>query len=386
MRIMMMTIVKGIFSTTLLLTALSCREISQQTQVVETEQPFTAYEKPLNPFVGDQSLDFFLQEENQWYTYDQGNHIIWPNFRIYALRTQSRYYKVQFINYYNENSEPGNYTIRLQPEGQPMQEMRFVAKGCGNVYTNPDYNNCVNDPQRNVFTYLNIETGKASQMTAFESQNDPNWHIAFLGTEIKLNSGDDGPGDVRIARLYSYDAYYPNGTVSFQRLAEESFGEKGMRFFELEFNFRSAAYVLPEGIDRVIFEDDWFKKEGKFFAAKSENWWFVKNNEGTYSKFNVAEIVEVENSEHIDTTLKILTSSSDGAQSFDVSFSSSQRLIKTCLDLDAKEVVDCSDNKADIIFSGLNRRNRRRWLFNVNVGAVGPLSKQEVNTFSASNF
>jgi hypothetical protein len=82
----------------------SCRQIVE----VEAPQKITdirAFIKKSSPYVKDESLDIFLTKP--WYTYDEANHIIWPIFQVYSLKTKGKYYKMQVIDYYDDNSLPG---------------------------------------------------------------------------------------------------------------------------------------------------------------------------------------------------------------------------------------------------------------------------------------
>lgn len=369
----------------LILTILiSCRQVSESPKI-DSNPNVDAYMLSLSPYVGDQSLDFFL--ENSWYAYDETNHIIWPNFRVYSLRINSKYYKLQVLDYYDSGSIPGNFTIRVQPEGEASYLLDFEAAGCGNVYTNPSYKECVKSPETNVFTYIDIEKESSHKLSDKEALNNKDWDIAFNGTNVKLNSGSNGPGDVRAANLYLYGGFFFLEGFNFQRIAEESFGLRGERFFELGFDVRRAAYGLPKGQPRAIFEADWFTKAGEFFEANSKNWWIIEDAEdGAFSKFNVSEINEVVTGEFIQT--KIIFSLYNQNESDSMfqnlikwelpSFSSESRLTKTCLDLNQRQIVDCSSPKADLILTVLNRNQKRRWRINVLKGAVGPLSNTEM--------
>jgi hypothetical protein len=355
----------------------SCREIKEVQTPLDNELSLLAYQKTLSPFVKDDSFDFFLA--NTWYTYDEGNHIIWPNFKVFALRKNNQYYKFQVIDYYNLKSEPGNFTIRVEKVGERLQEFKFEAKACGNTFTNPNYDTCVLDPQKNIYTYVNIDSGKNWIMTDFEAELRDDWDIAFRGTEIKLNSGDNGPSNVRISLLYFYGAYYLNNAINYQMLAEESFGEKGLKFFNLDFPMNYAPFALPAGQDRVIFEDDWFIKRGRGFRANSQNWWILKSSDGEdIHRFNVKEIADVKTDSGIQTTITLDLFESEWVLPV---FSSSERLIKRCFDLKDKQVVECSDSKADLIFSARNRGSRRSWRWNVVNSGVGPLSYDEMREF-----
>ena len=58
-----------------------------------------------------------------WYAYDildAGDHSIWPTFRTYAIDTDNTStddepYKLQILNYYNEQGVSGNLTVRIAP-------------------------------------------------------------------------------------------------------------------------------------------------------------------------------------------------------------------------------------------------------------------------------
>lgn len=371
------------------LLALSCKEVKQKV-LPPADDRLDAYFVELSPYVKDQSLDFFL--ENSWYSYQDANHIIWPNFRVYGLRIRGEYYKFQIVDYYDNASLPGNYTVRVQKEGEAEKEIDFNAQGCGNVYTNPVYKECMRDPNRNAFTYLNLETETARLLSDVDAQKDSNWHIGFNGTAVRLNSGKYGPGDVRATNLYLYGSFFANGQIDFQRIAEESFGPRGQRFFNLGFDMRKAPFSPPPGQDRVIYESDWFSKAGDFYVARNENWWIVKGGEnGAYSKFNVREISEQKVGDVIETEMTLeLFNQNPGDSAFGTAetwtlpkFDSSVRVKKFCLDLHSKQIVSCGDSKADLIFAISNRSGKRRWRFNVKQGAVGPLTRVEMSKWTS---
>ncbi len=379
---------KSLLISLLVLVIVGCKEVKQKV-LPPVDDRLEAWSVELSPYVKDQSLDFFL--ESSWYSYDESNHIIWPNFRIYGLRINGEYTKLQIIDYYDDFSNPGNFTLRVQKEGEPVKLIDFNAQGCGNVYTNPTYKECMNDPNRNAFTYLDLEVGSYRLMSDEEALKHKDWDIAFNGTNVRLNSGKYGPGNVRAANLYIYGSFFANGKIDFQKIAEESFGQKGQKFFDQEFDMRKAPYAVPQGQERAIHESDWFLKNGDFHQAVNENWWIVKGGEaGAYTKFNVTEIMEESVGELIETTIKLtLYNQKAGESEFGVEeewvlpkFDTSKRLIKSCLDLHKKQIVSCSDSGVDLILSISNRRGNRRWRFNVIQGAVGPLNLDEMNRWT----
>ena len=64
------------------------------------------------------------------------------------------------------------------------------------------------------FTYFSFETGEAVVLTDVEAASSEAWHIAFKRSEIKLNGGISGPGDVMGVDLHGAEDVVP----------EESFG------------------------------------------------------------------------------------------------------------------------------------------------------------------
>tara|TARA_Y100000590_G_scaffold281237_1_gene316116 strand:- start:142783 stop:143946 length:1164 start_codon:yes stop_codon:yes gene_type:complete len=374
------------------LSIFSCKKI-EETPVIDSRPTIDSFRIALSPYVKDQSINFFL--ENSWYAYDEGNHIIWPNFRVYVLRIDSQYFKFQVVDYYDEISRPGNFTIRVQPEGEESYLLDFKAEGCGNVYTNPAYKECIKNPETNVYSYIDLNTKSVSKLTKKEAKNNADWDIAFNGTDIKLNSGKNGLGSVRAANLYVYGGFFSGDKINFQRIAEESFGQRGIRFFNQNFNYRKAAFSIPEGQTRAIFENDWFtqNRSTSFFEAISKNWWIVKGQEAnTYSKINIKEISEEQVGEHIESKITLsLFNQSETQTEFGPeetwelpTFSTAKRLIKICLDLNKKEVVPCNNPKADLRLS-MSNKTKRRWRINVLGGAVGPLSKSEMQNWVRGN-
>ena len=359
----------------------SCRGINEQ-PIQKKEQAIEYYIKAHSPYVLDESIDIFLKRP--WYVYDESNHIIWPNFQVYALKTKGTYYKLQIVDYYRKDSRPGFYTLRLQKEGENIKSLNFDAQGCGNVYTNLQYKECIKNPSLNVYTYLNVETLDYWKMSNEEAKENELWDIAFNGTEVKINSGFNGPGKVRIGDLYLYEGFFNQGVAEFQRIATVSFGDKGLRFFNLDFDLRQVAFALPPGVERVVSEEDWYQKDQGFHTPVTESWWILKAPEfGSFFKFHIKEIIENKIENEIHTTIILEFYSRDKNTNFFSlnssiwslpKFTSRQRLIKWCLDFDDKRVVNCQlKSKWDLKFSASNRRGKRKWRFNVNQGAIGPL-------------
>ncbi len=387
MRGMLLTCAISVF----LIALSSCRDVAQ----VIRPPAVTNYEAFItkgSPYVKDEPFDVFLAKP--WYSYDEANHIIWPVFQVYALKANQRYYKLQVIDYYDDQSQPGNYTLRIQPEGQAAYEWSFEAQGCGNVYTNLSYKECLKDPEQNIYTYLNLETRQSWKMATWQARSRGDWHIAFNGTEVKINAGDQGPGQTRIGDLYLYQDFFFNGAADFQEIAEVSFSDKGQRFFDLDLDVRSAAFALPPGVERVVFEDDWFRDVRGSRKAVDSSWWIVKGGEGnTFSKFRFREIDEVSVGRVVESTftLEFFYQGQSDSQ-FEATprlwklpmISSRERLLKWCLDFDSQEIIECSDSRWDLQLSVRNRGRRRRWQINVNAGAMGPLTQDVARIYQTA--
>jgi hypothetical protein len=341
-------------------------------------------------YVKDKSSDLFI--ESPWYIYDENNHIIWPIFSVYGIRSQGNYYKFQIINYYDSAANPGIYSLRIADELGNTKEYQFEAQGCGNVYTNRDFENCVLDPQRNIYTYLDLKTGLKKKLSDADAKEDLNWDIAFNGTNIRLNSGKYGNKGVQAANLFVFSNFYKNGTADFQRIAEVSFSTKGSEFFNLDLDPKSVPYSLPPGVSRVINEPDWYieDQQTKLRSATGKNWWLIKSSNGnSFIKFNISSIHEqIVEEGKIETIMTFQTYhqgqkdqvfNSELRQWQAPTLSSKKRLVRVCYDLDTEEVVNCkSKAKWDIKFTALNKKTRK-WKIEVANGAIGPLSFDDID-------
>lgn len=77
----------------------------------------TEYTAPVTASVGhwvrDTTKGVFT--DNSWYAYNLGGaHKIWPNFRVYAIKDGSNYYKLQVQSYYNTIGASGNLTVAIE--------------------------------------------------------------------------------------------------------------------------------------------------------------------------------------------------------------------------------------------------------------------------------
>lgn len=66
-------------------------------------------------FFADAVSGVLLDRSTRWYAYSlQGNHKIWPNYRVYAIDTGTKKYKLQVLRYYNDAGTSGFITLRYE--------------------------------------------------------------------------------------------------------------------------------------------------------------------------------------------------------------------------------------------------------------------------------
>lgn len=64
-------------------------------------------------WVVDEAVGIF--SESSWYAYNlEGNHKLWPNYRVYTIDTGVAKVKAQILSYYNSNGASGFLTIRIE--------------------------------------------------------------------------------------------------------------------------------------------------------------------------------------------------------------------------------------------------------------------------------
>ena len=64
-------------------------------------------------WVVDEAVGIF--SESPWYAYNlEGNHKLWPNYRVYAVDTGTVKLKAQIVTYYNTDGDSGFLTLRVE--------------------------------------------------------------------------------------------------------------------------------------------------------------------------------------------------------------------------------------------------------------------------------
>ncbi len=64
-------------------------------------------------FFADAPSGVLLDSPTRWYAYSlQGNHKLWPNYRVYVIDTGDNQFKVQILGYYDASGTSGFITLR----------------------------------------------------------------------------------------------------------------------------------------------------------------------------------------------------------------------------------------------------------------------------------
>ena len=74
---------------------------------------------PADGYITDEEsdLDYVM---NDWYDYDFVTHILTPRDHFYVIETATfEYYKLEFVDYYNDSGVSGYLTFRIEPIAPP---------------------------------------------------------------------------------------------------------------------------------------------------------------------------------------------------------------------------------------------------------------------------
>ncbi|MCF6337986.1 MAG: HmuY family protein [Gammaproteobacteria bacterium] len=132
-----------------------------------------------------------LFKDNTWYAYSlEGNSKLWPNYRVYAIDTDTGFYKVQLLSYYDQAGVSGNYTLRYTPlaEANPASIVTValtewaVTPDKNTVNAGPVTFNAINDGPVDVHELVIIKTDLAADSLPV----DGNGNVDINGANIIL--------------------------------------------------------------------------------------------------------------------------------------------------------------------------------------------------------
>jgi hypothetical protein len=105
------------------------------------ERPFEEVTSaPVAPYVQDAldgddentDPDFAFLAGEGWYSYDEGSHILSPRPIVFVIRTpESRFFKVQVLDYYDQSGTSGHLTFRwaeIQPPTVALQSSHSLLQ------------------------------------------------------------------------------------------------------------------------------------------------------------------------------------------------------------------------------------------------------------------
>ncbi|MEM6368561.1 MAG: HmuY family protein [Myxococcota bacterium] len=134
-------------------------------------------------FINDDGTDFALGRSHDasptgWFDYDIRFHTLSGANAVFAVRSsENQYFKVRFIDYYNDAGTSGFPTFRWAPIDPPnADEATFSVDASSNE----------------AFTYVNLETESVVEVSDPNSSMD--WDLAFRRTLIRTNGGQSGGG------------------------------------------------------------------------------------------------------------------------------------------------------------------------------------------------
>lgn len=321
----------------------------------------------------------------KWYLYSLENHIVWPFFDIYSIKTEHGSYYIQIVEYYDHAGTAGMIGLNVKKHGEKTSQfVQIDAQGCGNPFSNPNYDACLSDPLLNGFTYLNLETLSAQKMTDAAGALSHDWDIAFKSTATKLNSGTSGPKAVVGALAKRFSQFFDSAGVPLGTALANAQEQSRARNAFADFSANSSlVYYLQDGIDRVIHEKFWLQTlDTGLRESLDDVWWKVRSHEvGEYITFSIVAIDEVIEGEHITTNLSI--EENDGTAHL-LSFSTATRLQNLCLNFSLDETFSCTSSRSDwdIKFTIVNLFRdgvwSRDWRVFTNKGAKGPFIRSEL--------
>lgn len=359
--------------------------------------PPAGEEKP-QAFSGDYLKDGKggLFQNVKWYEYEMATHIIWPRFDVFVVRSGVNIHKLQIRSYHHsETNEPGWVKLAIGTSSGAGREIDIDARACGNPFTNPDHAGCLSDPTRNVFTYVNLQSLAQRRMTDEEARVDRDWDIAFRGTDVKLNGGLSGPGEVVGALLERFAFFDENGALAVTKLRDPELKARAVAGFEAADAATARNFYLPDGIDRVMHEREWFSVDPatQKRAARADRWWVLKSpGDEAYAKVRVAQIDEsTTGAAAFSTTLTFEAAvQAAGANAFasattplTLNFTTDARSTQFCVSFIRQESWTCVKERTDwdlrllVVNQVKSGALTREWRIFVNEGARGPLSAQE---------
>jgi len=239
----------------------------------------------------DQVSGVFL--DSSWYAYSlNGQHKLWPNYRVYSIETNSKHYKVRLLSYYAplDSTEPAAGT-----SGVITFEYEEITDGVtGSSVTKTidasagGFGAKADDP-KNKYTYFNFATDSVIELTDEEAAASDAWDIAFKRTSIQLNS-NNAPATKAALAAAQDDFYDANGDALKATFLAATKATEQAEYDAVD-STTVAGLTHVADSNKHVLDGKWYNYAGApthAFDANPDNHWIIRNAEGDgYYIFNV---------------------------------------------------------------------------------------------------
>ena len=199
------------------------------------------------------------------------------------------------------------------------------------------------------WVYVNLTQATVVELTAEEAPNSTDWHMAFRRSEVKLNGGVSGAGNVAGAVGDAQAEFYDdegNPIVSVFTNADADIEAKALN---ASYDASALSYVQDSNQPAIA---DWYlyNPSDHTISANTDVGYLVRHADGeSYSRLFIDEA----SYEGITLSYVIQAANTDQfaeeEHSLSVSFEEGQTQL--CLDLDTNTTVDCSETTVwDLIY------------------------------------
>ena len=204
------------------------------------------------------------------------------------------------------------------------------------------------------YVYYQFSGDNLFQVTPADPTTDTEWDIAFRRTNILLNGGASGSGNIGASLGVTQDQFYDNtGAAIASVFLNATADNEGQTAFETEIDHLNLMYATDS--DNGAISSDWYNYDisTHIVTPNTESYWIIRSAAGdSYAKFRVTELTTSGRALAtitigIDTQTSSMSafSGTEVSQTIDLSGGSA-----VCYDFDSRSTSDCSDTDWDLRF------------------------------------
>jgi hypothetical protein len=232
--------------------------------------------------------------ENSWYGYNfDGNHKIWPNYRVYAIKSHGQEFKLRMTGYYNETGDSGFVSFDYQDislnANTAMNSISYLDASAGG------YSAAIDDP-KNKFTYYNLVNNTPVELTDSAALQSSDWDIAFKRTQIKINSASRTAASTSALAASQDDFYDAEGQAIPASFINATADTELEHFTAItQSSLTSLNFIKDENVLALSGYNGWYNYNMSTHAitAKAENHWIIRSSEESlHGIFNITEVVQ----------------------------------------------------------------------------------------------